>query len=274
MSAQGRAAGLAYRHAGDPADPPVLLLHGYPESSYMWHEALGALADAGWHAIAPDFAGFGDSEPDPPGTWERHIEKLERFVQELCLGPAALVTHDWGVLIGLRWACDHPERVSSLVISDGGFFSDRRWHDLANAMRTPGTGEELISGFTREGLAGALQAISPGMGDDAIDEYWKGFDGDTRRLGHLELYRSGDFEKLAPYDGRLGTLGLPALILWGEDDQFAKVTMAERFRSELPGSEMIVLAGAGHFVWDDRPAEASAALIDFLQRRARPGGPG
>jgi haloalkane dehalogenase len=240
----------------------------------MWREALAALADAGWQAIAPDFAGYGDSEPDPPGTWERHVEHLERFVQELGLGPVALVTHDWGVMIGLRWACDHPERVSALVISDGGFFSDRRWHDLANAMRTPETGEELIRGFTKEGLGGALQAISPGMGDDAIDQYWKAFADDTRRLGHLELYRSGDFEKLAPYDGRLGTLGLPALILWGEDDQFAKVTMAERFHAEIPGSEMIVLPGAGHFVWDDRPAEASAALVDFLARRTRPGGAG
>jgi len=274
MSAADRAAGLAYRQAGSPTDPPVLLLHGYPESSYMWREALSALAGAGWYAVAPDFAGYGDSEPDPPGSWEHHIEMLERFVDELGIGPAALVTHDWGVMIGLRWTCDHPDRVSALVVSDGGFFSDRRWHDLANAMRTPEIGERLIRGFTREGLAGALQAISPGMGGDAIDEYWKGFADDTRRLGHLELYRSGDFEKLAPYAGRIGTLGLPALILWGENDEFAKVTMAERFQSELPGSELVVLPDAGHFVWDDRPGEASAALVDFLARRARPGGAG
>ena len=268
------AAGLAYRHAGRPQDPPVLLLHGYPESSYMWREALEALAAAGWHAIAPDFAGYGDSEPDPPGTWERHVESLERFVAELGVGPVALVTHDWGVMIGLRWACDHPARVSALVISDGGFFSDRSWHDLANAMRTPGTGEELIRSYTRDAFGGALKAVAPGIADDALDEYWKGFDGETRRLGHLELYRSGDFAKLAPYDGRLGTLGLPALILWGEDDQFAKVTMAERFHQEIPGSELLVLPGAGHFVWEDRPAEACEALVGFLQRRARPVGAG
>ena len=65
-------------------------------------------------------------------------------MRELELGPVALVTHDWGVLIGLRWACDHPGAVSALVISDGGFFADRRWHDLANVMRTPGEGEKLI----------------------------------------------------------------------------------------------------------------------------------
>ena len=56
----------------------ALLLHGYPESSHVWRCALSALRDAGWHAIAPDLVGFGDSEPDPPGTWDRHVEAIER----------------------------------------------------------------------------------------------------------------------------------------------------------------------------------------------------
>src|ERR1700751_2789811 len=103
-----RAAGLAYREAGPSDGPVVLLVHGYPESSYMWRHALAALAAAGWRGIAPDLAGFGDSPLDRPGTWEHHMELLQSFVAELELPPLALVVHDWGVLIGLRWACDHP----------------------------------------------------------------------------------------------------------------------------------------------------------------------
>jgi haloalkane dehalogenase len=237
----------------------------------MWHETLPALADAGWRALAPDLPGYGDSEPGAgagAGTWERHIEALERFVGELELGPVALVTHDWGVMIGLRWACDNPGAVKALAISDSGFFADRRWHDLANAMRTPGDGEQLIRAYTREGFAAAMRAISSGMDDEAIAEYWKGFAGDTRRLAHLELYRSGDFEKLAPYEGRLAALGVPALILWGVQDKFAGVKMARRFHEELPGSELVLLEDAGHFVWDDQPERATGALVDFLARRA------
>ena len=222
MAELSHAAGLAYRSAGDSNGTRVaLLVHGYPESSYMWHAVLPALADAGWRALAPDLPGYGDSEPEAgpgAGTWERHIEALDRFARELDLGPVALVTHDWGVMIGLRWACDHPGAASSLTISDGGFFSDRRWHDLANVMRTPGDGEELIRAYTREGFAAAMRTMSSGMSDEAIAEYWKGFADDTRRLGHLELYRSGDFDKLVPYDGRVAALDLPALILWGEED--------------------------------------------------------
>jgi haloalkane dehalogenase len=284
MGSLGRAAGLAYREAGSSNDRVVLLVHGYPESSYMWHETLPALADAGWRALAPDLPGYGDSEPGAGaeagteaatggagaggGTWERHVEALERFVGELELGPVALVTHDWGVMIGLRWACDHPGAVSALAISDGGFFADRRWHEVANVMRTPGDGEQLIRAYTREGFHGAMRAFSSGMSEQAIDEYWKGFAGDTRRLAHLELYRSGDFEKLAPYEGRLAALGVPALILWGVQDKFAGVKMARRFHEELPGSELVLLEDAGHFVWDDQPELASRALVDFLGRRA------
>jgi haloalkane dehalogenase len=267
VSSLARAGELAYRQAGAAGDPAVVLVHGYPESSYMWQHALQALAEAGWWAIALDLPGYGDSEPDPPGTWERHVQALERFIGELEPGPVALVTHDWGVMIGLRWACDHPGSASALVISDGGFFSDRRWHDLANLMRTSQEGEKLIRAYTREGFDAALRAVSSGMSDQALSEYWKAFADDTRRLAHLDLYRSGDFEKLIPYEGRLAALDLPALILWGEEDRFAGVQMARRFHEELSGSELLVIDGAGHFVWDDDPERTCGALVDFLARR-------
>jgi haloalkane dehalogenase len=107
------------------------------------------------------------------------------------------------------------------------------------------------------------------MGEDAIGEYWKGFAGETRRRAHLELYRSGDFDKLLPYEGRVAALALPTLVIWGEEDRFAAVRMAHRFHEEIPSSELEILEGAGHFVWDDEPARANAAVVDFLERRAR-----
>jgi haloalkane dehalogenase len=263
-----QAAGLAYRELG-AGDRPVLLVHGYPESSYMWRHALPALADAGWRAVAPDLAGYGDSAPDRPATWERHTEALGNFIDELELAPLVLVTHDWGVMIGLRWACEHPEALLSLVVSDGGFFSDRRWHDLANVMRTPEEGERLVRGYTHQGLSAALGSVSAGITDDSITEYWKGFADDERRLAHLDLYRSGDFEKLRPYDGALTRLRIPSLVIWGAEDRFASVKMAHRFHAELPDSELVVVEQAGHFVWEDAPERTVASLVDFLDRRVR-----
>src|SRR5215217_6751469 len=80
-----------FKTAGDEADPAVLLVHGYPESSHMWMPALEALAARGLYAVAPDLAGFGDSPPDPPATWERHVETLEELRSPLGLARVALV---------------------------------------------------------------------------------------------------------------------------------------------------------------------------------------
>jgi haloalkane dehalogenase len=258
------AAGLSYREAG-PADGPVaLMLHGFPESSHMWTGVTPAVAAIGWRAVAPDFAGFGDSEPDSPGTWERHIEALERFRQELGIERCVPVMHDWGGLIGMRWACEHPEAVDALVISATGFFPDGKWHGMAQALKEEGTGEQVMDGFTREGFEAVLRQSGAGITDDAMAEYWKGFSTEERRRGVLELYRSGDFSKLEQYD--LAGLGVPALLVWGADDEFAPVAGAHRFERELPDTELVVVRGARHFVWEDAPDECAAALTGFLAR--------
>jgi haloalkane dehalogenase len=261
------AAGLAYREAG-PADGPVaLLLHGYPESSYMWRHLLPELAASGQRAVAPDLAGFGDSAPDPPGTWERHVERVERFRRELGIERCVLVVHDWGGLIGLWWACEHPEAVRALVISSTGFFPDARWHDMARAMREPGTGEQLIESVSRERVAGLLRQWSSGIDDDAVDEYWKAYADDERRRGHLELYRSGDFGKLERFEGGLAALKVPVLLVWGTEDPFAPVAAAHRFERELADTELVVIEDAGHFVWEDAPERCAHGVTAFLAAR-------
>jgi haloalkane dehalogenase len=260
------AAGLAYREAGPRDGPIALLVHGYPESSYMWRDLMPALAEAGWRSLAPDLAGMGDSAPDPPGTWERHADSIERFRVELGIERCVPVLHDWGGLIGLRWACEHPDAVDALVISASGFFPDGKWHGFAQAMRTPGTGEEILAGTTREGLAAMLGPLSAGIDDRAFDEYWKAYADETRRQGQLDFYRSMDFEKIAPYDGKLAALGVPVLLVFGGQDPFVSPATAHRFERELPDTELVLIDDAGHFVWEDAPERCAAALRAFLAR--------
>ena len=257
-----------FKAAGDEADPAVLLVHGYPESSHMWRPALEALAARRLYGIAPDLPGFGDSPPDGPGTWRRHVETLEELRAHLGIEKVALVGHDWGGLIGLRWACDHPDNVWAVVASDTGFFPDARWHDMAVAMRTEGRGEELVDGLTYERFAHIMRGFSPGIADRAIDEYFKAFADERRRRGQLELYRSGEFSELEAYDGALARLGVPFLALWGEEDAFAPVAAAHRFAREVPGARVQIIEGTGHFVFDDAPEQAAEALASFLDASA------
>jgi haloalkane dehalogenase len=256
---------LHHREAGSPGDPAVLLVHGYPESSYMWREILPPLAAAGFHALAPDLAGYGDSEADPPGTWERHVEALERFRTQQGLEDVALVVHDWGGLIGLRWACDHPDAVSALVISDTGFFADGKWRGPGEILRTEGQGEQFVHGVDRDGFGSMLGAVSTGITPDAVDEYFKAFADEARRTGQLELYRSGDFAELERYRGRLAELGVPTLLLFGSEDPFARVATAHRLAQEIPHARLEILDGVGHFMFDEVPERAAAIVVDFLR---------
>lgn len=268
---QDRVDGIAYREAvpaggGSQADLPVaLLVHGYPTSSYLWRGVLPAVAEAGYRAVALDLPGFGDSPADLPGTWERHVEGLDRFVRRgLGLDHVALVLHDWGGLIGLRWACDNPGVATALVLSDTGFFPDGKWHGMAKALRTEGQGEEVLASITRELFGQALRQVSPALSDETLDEFWKAYADDDRKLSQLDLYRSGDFSKLAAYRGKLTELGVPALMLWGEGDEFAPVAGAYRFRKELPDSRIVVIESSGHFVQEDAPGRYANEVRDFL----------
>jgi haloalkane dehalogenase len=265
-----REGGIAYREAAPDAGEsrdPALLIHGFPQSSYMWTPVVAALGDSGRRAIAPDLVGYGDSPPDPPGTWERHVDALERFRQDLGLERVMLGVHDWGGMIGLRWACDHPEAVSALVVSNTGFFSDTEWHELAQTLRTPGQGEQLLDNLTKEAFATVIRDAGARMSAEAIDEYWKTFTTSAGRQGMLDLYRSGNFEKLRPYEGQLGAMGVPALILWGANDPTVPVAGAHRFDTEISDSKLVILEDASHFLYDDEPARCAREIVAFLEEK-------
>jgi haloalkane dehalogenase len=261
-----RAGRIAYREMGPEASDrlPVLLIHGFPQTSYMWRHLMPAIAGADRRVVAPDLLGYGDTPPAPPGTWEHQMEALDEFRRDVGLDRSVLVVHDWGGLIGLRWACEHPDAVGALVASNTGFFPAGKWHGMAQALRTEGQGEELMENLSREALGMMLRDSSRGIDDSAVDEYWKAFATEEGRRGPLELYRSGNFEKLEPYQGKLGELGVPMLILWGEDDEFAPVAGAHRFHNEVPGSKLVIVEGSGHFVYEDDPERCAREVLAFL----------
>jgi haloalkane dehalogenase len=260
--------GIAYREAlpdaWDGTGHTALFVHGYPTSSYLWRNVLPAVAAAGCRAIAPDLPGFGDSQPDLPGTWERQVDNLERFRSALDLDRVILGVHDWGGLIGLRWACDNASAVEALVITDTGFFPDGRWHGMAKALRTEGEGEQFLANVNRDLFAMALRQISPDLPDDAVDEFFKAYGDEDRKRNQLDLYRSGDFEKLEPYRGKLTALDVPAKIVWGAKDEFAPIGGAYRFTRELPGAELVVLDDAGHFLMEDEPDRVAREIAAFV----------
>jgi haloalkane dehalogenase len=234
----------------------------------MWRHLLPALAASGHRALAPDLPGFGDSPPHPPGTYHRHVEALERFRRQIGLDRVTLFLHDTGGLIGLRWACDHPEVVAGLVISNTGFFPDHQWTEISKTMRTPIQGEALMDSLSRDGFGTLLEEASSGIDERALDQYWKGFATAAGRGCMLDLYRSFDPDELKPYEGRLAALGVPTLILWGQQDDFIPLDYASRFAREIPRSKLVLLEDVRHFLFEDEPDRCATEVLEFLRESA------
>jgi haloalkane dehalogenase len=261
-----REGAIAYREAVPELETrdPVVLIHGFPESSRMWIAAMEALSRAGRRCLAPDLYGLGDSADPGPATFERNREALGDWIGALELGRVALVVHDWGGFVGLAWACDHPDSVEALVISDAGFFSDGRWHGMAEAIRSE-QGERIVAALDRAAFEGLLRAAGEDVFDaEDVDAYWAPFEDGRGQRATLDFYRSMDFEKLAPYQGRLGRLGVPALLLWGADDRFAPLAGARRLQREIPSARLVALEDTGHFVYEERPERCAEELVGFL----------
>jgi haloalkane dehalogenase len=232
----------------------------------MWRHLLPVLAAAGHRALAPDLPGFGDSPPDLPGTFERHVDAVERFRREVGLDRVVLVVHDTGGLIGLHWACDHPDAVCGLVITNTGFFPDHEWIEIARTMRTPIQGEALVDSLSRDAFTTLLDEASSEFDARAIDEYWKAFCTAGGRRGMLELYRSVDLDELKPYQSKLAALEVPTLILWGQQDEYVPLDYAPRFAREIPDSKLVLLDGVRHFLFEDEPDRCAQEVTEFLRQ--------
>jgi haloalkane dehalogenase len=254
---------------GGPSDAErtVVLVHGFPQSSHMWRPIAGELADRGFRVIAPDLYCLGQSTDPGPATFERNRDIVGELLDSLDTPRLDLVLHDWGGFVTLAWASTHPERVRSMVISDTGFFSDGRWHGMATAIRQPG-GEALLEGLGREAFAAILRDDGAEFSEEDIDAYWHPFAHGRGRQATVEFYRSMDFEKLAPYEARLGDVTAPTLLLWGADDPFAPPSGAHRFARMLDNAELVLLEGVGHFAFDGAPEEARARVVEFLTSEA------
>jgi pimeloyl-ACP methyl ester carboxylesterase len=118
----------------------------------------------------------------------------------------------------------------------------------------------------RGALATLLDEVSSGIDERAVDEYWKAFSTAGGRRGMLELYRSFDLDELAPYQGRLAELGVPALILWGQEDDYLPLDYASRFAGEIPGVELVLLESTRHFLFEDESERCAQEVIHFLRQ--------
>ena len=243
-----------WRSALPPADGATtpLYVHGVPTSSDDWTRFLERTG-----GIAPDLPGFGRS--GKPGylsyTMEEYDRFLERFLDELAVERVSLVVHDWGA-VGLLLAQRLPERVERIVIINAvPLLPGYRWHRTARIWRTPGLGE-LAMGTTNRFTSKLLTResnVTPGpLPEEWIESMLAHFDQGTQRA-ILRLYRSSPPDRLAAAGRALGSLSMPALVLWAQRDPYIPARFGADYAQALGNAELEEYPDAGHWAWLDRP---------------------
>jgi pimeloyl-ACP methyl ester carboxylesterase len=255
---------IFYREAGDPSNPKLLLLHGFPASSHQYRNLISALSDR-FHIIAPDYPGFGNSDMPSPDKFDYTFDKLseiiEGFLKKIGFTHFGLYMQDYGGPVGFRIISLHPEWLEWLIIQNSnayeiGFTS--AWDGLRNSLwknRTSET-EKPLYGFMQLDVIKQvylhghknLELISP----DNWELDYRFMERPNARRVQMNLF----------YDYRTNVALYPkwqkflrdhqpkSLILWGQNDIFFTPEGGEAYLQDIPDAEIHRL-DSGHFAVED-----------------------
>lgn len=270
MRIRGDGIELEVRDEGDADDPPVLLVHGFPDSSYLWRHQVEALTAAGLRAIVPDMRGFGAS--DKPAAVEdyrltRAVADLVAILDALGIQQAKLVGHDWGAAVAWVFAALHPDRVERLVAMSVGHPGAQR--------RTIADREKAwyMLLFQFEGVAEELLARD----DWQLFREWLREDGDVERYiedlsrpgaltAGLSWYRANLHPKrqLEPRPA-LPPVRAPTLGLWSTGDHYLNEQPMLDSADHVTGPWRYErVEGASHWMQLDATDRVNALLLEFL----------
>jgi pimeloyl-ACP methyl ester carboxylesterase len=270
---------IAYREAGAPGKPKMVLLHGFPSSSHQYRDLIRSLSDR-FHVIAPDYPGFGNSDTPDPAKYTYTFDNLaavtEKFLAVKGFDRYGLYVQDYGGPVGFRIVGRHPEALEWLVVQNSNAYEvgfTAVWDGLRGALwknRSRETEKPLEGFLTRDTIKaiymqGAKQpeAISPDNWDS--DFYFMQRPHSVRM--NLDLF----------YDYRTNVGLYPkwqafmrdrqpkTLIFWGQDDIFFTAAGGEAFLTDLPKAEIHRLA-AGHFAVEDHLDYISDHMHSFYDK--------
>jgi pimeloyl-ACP methyl ester carboxylesterase len=283
---------LHYAAAGNPGNPLIICLHGFPEYWAAWREVMTALADR-YHLVAPDQRGFNlSSKPQGVDAYRaRHmVADLAGLADHFSPGrPFVLAGHDWGASIAYAYAFAHPGRLSHLVIANGvhpacfqrAIFEDeaqRKASQYINRLRAPDA-DELMSedGFRRtlKMIAGFSQ--TDWMTEETRADYLRAWSEPGAMTAMLNWYRASPIAVPLPGEppgdsfvlslpGEAMAVHMPHLVVWGDADEALRPVCLEGLDRYSPDLTIRKIAGAGHWILHEKPAEVANAIRLFLGR--------
>lgn len=272
---------IAYREAGTPDRPTLLLLHGVPSSSRMYDGLMRKLGDR-YHLIAPDYPGFGNSEAPAPAafayTFEHLSQVVQKFTDALGVKRYVLFMQDYGAPVGMRLAMARPAAVQGMIFQNGNVYEEglgAMWATRQPFWQDRATHEQKV-------IAAHLSLTVTRARHIGTDPQVEAYDPDLWMDEYAYLNRPGqgaiqaeliyDYQhNLAAYpvwQQWLAEHQLPTLVLWGKHDPAFIVPGALAFRRSLPKAQIEIL-DAGHFAMDTRLDQVAALTDQYMQTQVR-----
>ncbi|SER79000.1 alpha/beta fold hydrolase [Natrinema salaciae] len=247
---------------GDSDEPPVVFVHGIPTWSFLWRGVVPTIAEDR-RTIAPDMVGYGNSAMHD--GFDRSIRAqeamLEALLDDLDVDRVALVAHDIGGGVALRFAAHNPEMVERLVLSNAVCYDSWPVEFVSNlglpktaALERDDLEERLDAAFVEGAYGEADPAFVAGMKAPWLTDE-----------GHVSLVRDAvatNTNHTTEID--YGAISAETLLLWGEDDVMQPYEYAERLADELSSAELAPLSEAYHWVPEDRSDAYADRLREFL----------
>ena len=268
---------MHYLRAGD--GPPLILLHGWPQTSHCWHKVLGPLAET-HTVIAPDLRGYGRTDKPKTGYDKRTMAAdVAALVEHLGFARVAVAGHDRGGRVGHRWALDRPDQVERLAVLDIAptramwqrldvGVAKAYWHwlfhlqpDLPELL----AGQNIAAylGYFFERWTYQRQGLEP----DAVAEYVRAFSAPGALRAGFDDYRASfpDDADLDDADFAAGKrLPQPVLALWGANGLLGTLPTLEIWQEYAENVTGAALAECGHFLPEEQPEQVVGHLRRFL----------
>jgi pimeloyl-ACP methyl ester carboxylesterase len=270
-----------YREAGPAGAPVVLLLHGFPASSFQYRELIPRLADK-YRVIAPDLPGFGFTEVPETRTYKYSFDALAKtmlaFTDALDLKRYALYVFDYGAPTGFRMAMARPERVTAIVSQNGNAYDEGlgdAWAPIRKYWSDPSaTNREEVrkAAVSFEGIK--FQYVHGVKSPAAVgpEAYWLDY-ALVSRPGNTDIQLDLFFDyqnnvKLYPkFQEYFRTSKPPLLAIWGKNDPFFIPPGAEAFKRDIP-SATVQFLDTGHFALETHVEEVAVAMRELLGKSA------
>ncbi|WP_282073523.1 alpha/beta fold hydrolase [Polaribacter atrinae] len=272
---------IAYREAGNPKNPTIVLLHGFPASSHQYRKVLNKLSNE-YHLIAPDYPGFGNSDfPDSKSyeyTFDNLATTINAFLEKKEINSYALMIQDYGAPVVFRIATAHPERVTAIINQNGNAYKEGlgdAWAGIKALWknRNKQTEDALLPAFSLEGLKWQythgvrdIKTVNP---DNWNLDYLRLSRPNAHKVNIDLFYDYQNNVKLYPkWQQYLRDNQPPLLIVWGKNDAFFPESGAIAFKKDVKNIDYNIY-DTGHFALEEDGDDIINKISVFMRRNVK-----